>query len=462
MLKNYIIIVMAILVWGGAVYSQEEENYSQNERPLRLPDCIEIALENNSTLRNAERRVEFAGADVTSAWSSVLPRINSSISSGKYIQGARRMKTDVPRGMDPETGNVIYEQQVITQDRTERNSYGARISLSQNIWDFGRSSNTIRGAKAIEASSEYSYRDIRLAVILNVKKAYYELLRAIKLVQVYKQAVDYAEEQVEEAKTRLDIGLASQAEVYQARVNLGNNKRDYITQQNLVQIARANLNSALGIDPSTPVEVVEDESETIFPEYTFDEALEIAIDKNQNIKALEMDVKSYYYNLASAKARYMPTIGGSISYSRNNDQYERVFSTDLNEDFTATIGVQLDLNIFNGFADKAAIQKARINFDTAMENLREAKRLLTVDVKQYFLNLEAYRDFLQINKENIQAASENLRLQQERRRVGSGTELEVTQAQVELVSAQSAYVRAEYEAKIARAELETAMGMEEK
>jgi outer membrane protein TolC len=228
----------------------------------------------------------------------------------------------------------------------------------------------------------------------------------------------------------------------------------------LVQIARANLNSALGIDPSTPVEVVEDESETIFPEYTFDEALEIAIDQNQNIKALEMDVKSYYYNLASAKARYMPTIGGSISYSRNNDQYERVFSTDLNEDFTATIGVQLDLNIFNGFADKAAIQKARINYDTAMEDLREAKRLLTVDVKQYFLNLEAYRDFLQINKENIQAASENLRLQQERRRVGSGTELEVTQAQVELVSAQSAYVRAEYEAKIARAELETAMGME--
>ena len=57
------------------------------------------------------------------------------------------------------------------------------------------------------------------------------------------------------------------------------------------------------------------------------------------------------------------------------------------------------------------------------------KRLLTADVKQYFLELQAYQDIIEINRENIEAAKENLRLQQEKRRVGSGTELEVTQAQ---------------------------------
>ncbi len=454
MLKKYFFMAIVCLVCAHLSLAQESG-------PLSLQDCIQIALENNSTLRNAERRVALSKADVTTAWSSMLPHINTSFSSGKYIQGARKMKTDVPRGIDPETGTVIYEQQVITQDRTERNSYGARVTLSQNIWDFGRSSNAIKSANAVKASSKYSLRNTRMAVILNVKKAYYQLLKAVKLVRVYEQAVDYAEEQVEEAKTRLDIGLASRAEVYQARVNLGNNKRDYITQKNLVEVARANLNSALGIDPSTPIEVVEDETEPIFPQYTFDKALEIAMESNQNIKSLELEAKSYYYNLGAAKARYMPSIGAGITYARNNDQADRVFTTNLDEDFTAQLGIELDLNVFNGFADKAAIQKARLNYETALENLKEARRLLTVDVKQFFLDLEAYGDFLEINQENIKAARENLRLQQERRRVGSGTELEVTQAQVELVSAQSAYVRAEYEAKIARAELETAMGIEE-
>ena len=81
--------------------------------------------------------------------------------------------------------------------------------------------------------------------------------------------------------------------------------------------------------------------------------------------------------------------------------------------------------------------------------------------KQYFLQLEAYKDFIEINQQNIEAARENLRLQQEKRRVGSGTELEVTQAQVELTRAQANLVNAEYEAKIARARLETAMGAAE-
>jgi TolC family type I secretion outer membrane protein len=433
----------------------------QDTTRLTLDDCIEIALKNNSVLRNAKRRVDLARTGVISARSSVLPTVNTSFSVGKFMQGARIVKTDVPVGRDLQTGQIIYEQQEIVQGKTERNSHAASISLSQNIYDFGRSGNSIREAKAVQSSEEFNMQDTRLEVIFDVKQAYYQLLRDMHLLDVYEQAMSLSKEQVDEAQTRLDIGLASQAEVYQARVNLGRTRKNYINQTNQVEMAKANLNNALGRNPGIPVEVIEEQSDPIFTEWTFEQATEIAIENNKQIKAMEMEVKSYRFRINTEKSRYMPTIGAQISYDRRNNDFERVYSADLDRDFSATIGVGMDLNIFNGFADKAAIERQTLNYQIAVENLEESKRILRSNLKDIFLQLEALKDYIEINQENILAMKENLRLQQEKRRVGAGTELEVTQAQVNLTEAQSEYVRAEYEAKIQKSRLFFIMGLSE-
>ncbi|MBN1540692.1 TolC family protein [candidate division KSB1 bacterium] len=442
-------ILFILLTWISLGFAQS----------LTLEECIDVALKNNSTLRNAERQVEAAGTQVTDAWSALLPTVSSSFSAGKYIQGARVVKGDVPVGIDPTTGRTLYEQQEIVQGRIERNSHSASISLSQNIWDFGRSSNGIRQSRAMRDAARYSKEQTELQVILQVKEAYYQLLKTLRLNAVYEKAVALAQQQVEEAQTRLEIGLASQAEVYEAKVNLGTNRAAYLEQVNLVEFARADLNFAMGRDPGLPIEVSEDSSEPIFPELSIEQAVQTAIDNNKTIKRLEFDARSTLFAFQAAKARYMPTLGFGASYRRSNDDYSRVYTDKLDQDYSVNMGVSLDLNLFNGFSDKAAVQRQQLNHQISQENLIEAKRVVTADVKQYFLRLSAYQDLLQINRENIVAAEENLRLQQEKRRIGSGTELEVTQAQVRLIESQSNYVRAEYDAKIARARLETAMGL---
>ncbi len=432
--------------------------WAQDEPALTLQNCIEIALKNNSQLRNAERRVEIAGTIVTAARANLLPHVNASLGSGKYIQGARIVQQDVPSGLDPITGRILYEQKEIVQERIERNSHSARVSLSQHVFDFGQTINGIKEVKASESAEQYSMISTKQTVILNVKKAYYELLKAYRLQEVYQEAVKLAQDQVNRSQAMYDIGLASQAEVFQAKVNLGSNQLNLITQQNLVEIAHANLNNALGRNPSTPYKLIEDKSEPIFPTYQFEEALNTSLGNNQDIKTLELQAKAYMYSTRAAKGRYLPSIGASVSYARNNDDYARVYSSELNRDFSANFGIGLDLNIFNGFSDQAAVQRESINYQMAMENLAERKRTVTAEVKQYFLQLNAYKEILDINRQNIEASKENLRLQLEKRRVGSGTELEVTQAQVELTRALSTLVQAEYDAKISKAQLEAVMG----
>jgi len=299
----------------------------------------------------------------------------------------------------------------------------------------------------------------RNLVIANVSDKYFELLKAIKLRDVYAEAVKHAEENFEYNQTMMDVGLKSQAEIYQARVNLGNRQTDLINQVNAIELAKAALNSAMGQNPAALIEIKEDMPIPIFSEYNFEEAVDIALENNERLKAIENQVKATEYAIRSAKALYAPSIDARLSYSRNNDDIARVYTTKLDEDFTATIGAGINLNIFNGLADKAEIQRQKLQSEKALETLYEEKRILITNIREYFLMLKAFQDVIRINQENLEAYEENLRLQTEKRRVGAGTELEVMAAQVDVIQAREALVRAEYEAKIYRAYLNAALGI---
>jgi len=432
---------------------------AQQSDSLSLKECIDIALQNNSQLRLAEHQVDLAKTNVTTARSNWLPQIDVSTSAGRTLQGPRNLKENVPVDIDPVTGQVIYEQRQIQQDATEWDRYGINTSLRQNIYDFGRTTNSIRSAKTIRQVRQHELINTQHLVIVNVKQAYYELLKAYELLTVYQEAVRAAEENLDYYESMLDLGLISKAEMYQARVNVGNQRTNLINQQNNIQFAKAQLNNALGRDPNIPIAIHRNGDKPLFPDYDFDRASEIALENNEILQALDLRVKAQEFTIKAARARYLPVIGGQVSYGRNNTDAGRVYTTELDEDYTISFGAQFSLNVFNGLSDKAEIQRQILNREMALENLREERRLLLTDVKEYFLQLEAYKDIIEINKENIEAYQENLRLQREKRRVGSGTELEVTQAQVELVRAQVELVSAEYNAMIARARLEAALGI---
>ena len=451
MLKKIFLLSLLVAFSTNLIFAQDGEK-------LSLAECIDIALSNNYELRVAQMNVQLADKDITSTRASWLPSVNSSFNFGKYIQGPRTVKEDYPIGIDAD-GNYLLEERNVKIAKTERTSYSASVSLDQHIYDFGRTGSRLRQAKAWRQFYEHNLFNTRNLVIANVKDKYFQVLKAVKLEEVYAEALRHAEENLDYNQTMLDVGLKSQAEIYQAKVNVGNRKTALINQLNVIELAKAALNSAMGINPAKMIDVEEDMPQPIFPTYNFQEAIDIALDKNDRLNAIEQEVKATEYAIRAAKARYAPSIGARLAYDRNNDLLSRVYSADLDEDYTATIGAGINLNIFNGLADKADIQRQQLNNKIALEKLNEEKRLLITQIREYFLLLKAYKDIISINEENLLAYEENLRLQQEKRRVGAGTELEVRQAQVDVIQAQETLVGAKYQAKINRAYLEAALGI---
>lgn len=445
------------LCLAALVLMLSQTAFGQDGEAFTLEQCLDIALKNNPQLKSAGYQVDQAGANVTDSYSTVLPRITTSLSTGRFIQGDRTTIADSPVGIDSTTGEVIYEQVQITQPGAARNSHSASINYSQTLWDFGRSFNTIKQARSSFDAASANLVSARQNTYATVEQTYLQMLKALKLEQEYVEAVDRSQEQLDRTKSMYEIGSVAQVDVYRSEVTLANDEINLITQKNAVDIARANLNVAMGRDPGTPLNILDVQTEVQRPEFALEQAIEIAQKNNPDLRQYEYDMQSAEYGLKVSKSAYWPTIGVNVSYSRNNPDLGRVYG-DFGNNYSVTLGARLDFNIFNGLSDRAAVSRQSALHSIAQENWIAQKRQIELEVKQAYLNVNAALTISEINQRSLRAAEEEFRLAEERYRVGAGTQLEVTDAQVSLTSARVNLVSAKYDAMIAKAQLEAALG----
>ncbi len=435
-------------------------SYAQNGKVLTLEKCIEMGLKNNSQFKIAASQVDRSGANVMGSYSSILPRIQTTFSSSRQKNGDATFLGDVPVRVDTINGQpqTVFEQRLQTQEGSSRGSHFAQISYTQTLFDFGRSWNAIKQAKASFEASSNSLTSARYDVYSTVKQRYFELLKATNLEREYKLAVERSNEQLNRTQSMFEIGSVAKIDVYRSEVTLGTDEISYITQQNIVKIARANLNVVMGRDPDTPLQIVEAGVTTNPSKYPLEEALTIAEQNNPNLKRFENDMRSAEYGMKIAKSAYWPSFGIQATYSRNNSEFNSVYGG-FDKNFRISLGGQVSFNIFNGFSDVAEAGRQSANHAIAKESWIAENRRMHLNVKQAMISLQAFHQISEINVRNLRAAEEEYRLAYERYRVGAGTQLEVTEAQVSLTRARVTLVRAKYDAMIAQAQLEAAMGI---
>jgi TolC family type I secretion outer membrane protein len=419
--------------------------FAQNGRPLTLDECVKLALDNNSQLLNAERRVHVAESGVTIARANLLPRVNANLASSRSREVFRETRTVLNAGKLFQTAGTYY------------NFHRASISLNQTVFDFGATWNSIRQANFTKEASDFTFQTTKQTTILSVHERYYQLLKDLRLLEVAREAVRQNEEQLKLTESRYEIGAAPQGEVFKTKTALGDAKISLIQQENAVRNSRAALNVVLGRNPDVPLEVTDLPDVDVTKSYDMNQVMQKALQSNPGLRRYDADMKAASQGVKMARTQFLPTLSLNATYSRSDPNFDPVYSN-FDKTFNASISASVSWNLFNGFADKAEIDRESANYRIARENQIEQERLLRQQVQQAMLNLEATREISTLNKDNLVSAEEDLRLAQERYRVGAGTLLDVITAQVSLTRAQSTLVRAKYDAKIAEAQLEEAMG----
>jgi outer membrane protein TolC len=449
------------LIFCATVLLGTNMAFAQNGRPLTLKECIELALRNNSSVRNAERQAQIAGTNVMTARASVLPVINSTFSSGQFKQGSSVNKRNVPVGVDSTTGQVIYQQREILDPSFTQNSHAMSITARMNVFDFGRSWNRIRQANASEDASTFSYESSRQTTIRDVQQRYLAHLKALRLLEVQQEAVKSNEEQLKRIESMYEIGSVAQGDVFRQRTVLGISRIAFIQQENAVAETRAALNVVLAREANAELAILDIEDIGEIQDYKLEEALKIAVEKSPELKSSTKNIRSAELGVAIAKTSYLPSLGISVNYSRDNAFFDKVYSN-FSQNYSVNLGASLSFNLFNGFSDHAEVQRQHLNYEIAQENYRDLWRTKQWELERALLAMKAWKEITEINQENLKSAEEDLRLAQERYRVGAGTLLEIINAQYAVTNAKATLVSAKYETMIARGNLQAAMGTLEK
>jgi outer membrane protein TolC len=122
------------------------------------------------------------------------------------------------------------------------------------------------------------------------------------------------------------------------------------------------------------------------------------------------------------------------------------------------LGLNLSLNLFNGFRDKINLQNARIVAKNQALVLEDVRNQLAGLIRETYETFNKRMELIELEQQNVAAAQQNLDLQVDRYQIGAATSLEFRYARVNLIRARTTLILVRYQARITRLELEQLSG----
>ena len=399
---------------------------------IGIDEAVAIALKWNPSIRAAEGVTRAAGSLIGQAKSNYYPQVSLQAAQQEYSLSNHNISTPGQSG------------------RLSLSGFTSTATVSQNIWDFGRTADTVKVQKYNFHSSEEDLQTVREGIVLQVKQAYYALLGAQRNLSVAGMVVDQFQQHLNQAEAFHQAGTKPKYDVTQAQVNLSNAKLSRIVAKNAVDVARAGLNTIMGV-PNAPAYNVVDVLSFQKYEITFPGALAQAYVNRPDLKSLLFRENSARESINLARTGYYPALSGSASYGYTGDR--------LPFDSYWTAGISMNFPLFSGFLTKYQLIQARENLDVASSDEQALRQSIYLEVQTDYLNLEAAGERVSAAQLTAAQAKENLDIANGMYKYGVGSPLDVTDALTAFSSAETAYTSALYDYKTAQASLEKAMGL---
>lgn len=424
--------------------------FGQGKKVLTLSECIKIALDNNTTIKQAEYTAQSQSASVTQAYGVFLPNLNI---SGNW----NRTKRESDLTFIPGLGTVPF--------RTSQtlNSFSTTASTSILLFNGFANFASLNRAKSNYLSADYNFKRTRQSVIFQTYQLYLNVLRNKQLLKVAEDNLKRSQRQLERIVEANRVGSVSLADVYRQEVQVGNDELALIRAQADYDKAKADLLVYLGLiptdeyefeDPSIKVDIDTTEFDTLREQVkNLDVIISKAIETRPDYKSAIASLNAAKSGVTVAMSGYMPTISASASYNLNSNE----FST-LTKNRSMGWGINISFPIFDRLQLQTQVQQAKINVKNAEVQVEQARRQITADVKKAILDLESAMKQIEVAERQVKAAELDLKTAEEKYNIGAGTLLDLLIATANYTSAVSSRVNAIYSYIVAKVQLQYVLG----
>jgi outer membrane protein len=348
--------------------------------------------------------------------------------------------------VDTNPGNRITAGALNNPVIYQRAAAGATVT--QLITDFGRTTNLVASANLAAQAENQNALATKEQILVTVDQAFYSTLQAQAVLTVAEQTVKDRQTVSDQVGALFKSKLKSELDFSFANLNLAQARLLLLDAQNNLNASQATLSAVFGFQNLQNLQLAEDTAPTAVPPDNVDDLISSALTTRPEILALEFQSRSAQKFQKAERDLLFPDIRalGAVG--------DTPVRNPLISSWYGAVGVNVDIPIFNGFLFSARSREAALRAQAVQERLRDIRARIARDVRTSWLNAKTAYDRLAVTRQLLDQANLALSFAQSRYKLGLGSIVELSQAQLQQTQAQISNVGAGYDYRLALAVLQ--------
>jgi outer membrane protein len=407
-------------------------SFAQNAQPMTLKEAEQIAIQNHPQIQAATNLAAAARAQVKEVRSVYYPQAYGSATAAVAENDSRIAAGAL-------NNSIVYDR------------YANGMTVNQLVSDFGRTHELARSSNLHAQAQQENVTTTRADVLLQVDQAYFGVLRAKAVLQVAQETVKNRQLVADQVSALAKNQLKSTLDVSFANVNLAQAQLLLVQAQNDLQASYAELSTALGYGDQRTIEPAEEPMPSA-PPADFSQLIQQALRDRPELIGQRLDVNSAKSYATAERDLWMPTISavgtaGLVPY-REDELASRY----------AAAGFNVNIPIFNGHLYGALRNEADARARAQEQYLRDLQNRIIRDVRTSWLTANSGFQRLSLTDQLLQEATQALDLAQARYKLGLGSIVELSQAQLGITEAQIEQASAKYDYQLQLSALNYQLG----
>ena len=415
---------------------------AQENQPLQLTleQALEIALSESNTIKIADMTIEKSGYAKKGSYAALYP--NVSVNSSYQ-------RTLLKQVMVMDMGGQPMEIKVGRDNNISASASASMPLVNASLWE----SLKLSGMD-VEMAVEQA-RSSKIAMVKQVKQAFYAVLLAQESYKVMNQVYENAQKNYEKTLQRFNVGKASEVERLRAQVTMLNAEPNVSSAENAVLLATWQLKAVMGIDLGTEVEVVgnlNDYTQQMLTPYVSEDDLS----NNSSLLQLGIQDRMLESTIRMQKKQYIPSLAANINYN-----YSAMGDEELRWFPSSTAAVSLSIPVFDGFQKHYNILQSKKTRDMLDLQREDTERNLRIAIRNYNDQMALCIKNYQAANATVEIAQKSYDISAKMYEVGKATLVELNDAQLALQQAQLTQAQAMYNFMVTKASLDELIGKEE-
>lgn len=412
-----------------------------------LQDCIDHALKNNIQLKRQQAATQTAQVGVSEAKAAYLPSLSASVTQGVAYRPNQETAANFVNGGITSGSN---------SKTTGSGSYG--LNASWSVWDGGRRSLALKSSQKGAEIAGLQEQTVANSLQEQITGYYVQLLYMQEAERVNTELYRQDSIVCERGREMLRQGQISKADLAQLEAQVSGARYDIVNVRTQIANARKALEQLLELQPGTTVGIAAAEVDDALVTAAItprNEAYAAALASRPEIRGSELGIEQSEIQTSLARRGQLPAISlsagvGDSHVTGGQSDFWKQMKTNLN----ISGGLTVSVPILDNRQTKSAVERAKINEETARLELADAKRQLYNSVTGYWLDATNAQEKFLAGRASASSAQQSYDMIQEQFRMGLKNIQELLSSRASLLSARQALLQDKYTAVLSRTLLE--------